>query len=64
MRAARPIAGVAGRTGVARVEPEAVALIEALVAVLVEHPASARERAVVERAATYLARARRGGARP
>jgi hypothetical protein len=64
MRAARPIAGVAGRTGVTRVEPEAVVLIEALVALLVEHPASARERAVVERAAAFLARARRGGARP
>jgi hypothetical protein len=64
MRAARPIAGVAARAGVALVEPEAVVLIEALVAVLVEHPASARERAVVERAARFLSRARRGGARP
>jgi hypothetical protein len=64
MRAARPVAGVAARVSVVRVEPEAVALIEALVALLVEHPASAHERAVVERAARFLSRARRGGGRP
>jgi hypothetical protein len=64
VRSAHPVTGVAARVGVASAEPEAVALVEDLVALLLEHPASAHERAVLERAARFLVRARRGGGRP